>query len=159
MRAATYKPKSKEEIARNMSAIRSKENRTEVVLRRALFESGLRFKKYASKLPGNPDIVFAKERVAVFVDGDFWHARMLREEGTETYKKKLKTSNRDYWLKKFKRRLEIDSAVNKKLGQLGWCVLRFWETDLKSDLPTAVSIIAYNIRSRRTASGTRASLS
>lgn len=143
-----YKPKSQNEIRRNMSAIRSTGNKTEASLRKALFSAGYRYRKYLAGLPGKPDIVFTKAKIAIFVDGDFWHARAIREHGPRAYERGLRTENKDYWMTKFKRRLEIDKTVNDKLAALGWCVLRFWESDIKSDLASALSIIGYHIRSR-----------
>jgi DNA mismatch endonuclease (patch repair protein) len=148
MKDASYKPKGPEEINRNMSAIRSKENRTEVALRKALFGMGFRYRKYSAKLPGYPDIIFSKQKVVVFVDGDFWHARKVRESTTSKPPNAMKTSNRDYWAKKFSRRIERDRQVNHQLSALGWRVLRFWESDLKSDLTAALSIISYNLKTR-----------
>lgn len=148
MTQKSYKPKSPEEIKRNMSAIRAKDNRTEAGLRKALFKMGYRYRKYLSGLPGRPDIVFAKQKIAIFVDGDFWHARAIREAGPDSHSGSLKTANKDYWNKKFKRRVEIDIAVNKRLSELGWCVLRFWESEIKGDLTSALAIITYNLKSR-----------
>jgi DNA mismatch endonuclease, patch repair protein len=79
-----YRPKPKDEIARNMSAIRSSGNRTETAPRRELHRRGLRCKKYAAHLPGRPDIVIPTERIAVFVDGAYWHCRILQEKGPES---------------------------------------------------------------------------
>jgi len=118
--------------SRNMSAIRSTENRTEVALRSALHRSGLRFRKYARDLPGNPDIVFRRARVAVFVDGDFWHARVLREDGLQALRARVAGPNKSYWLQKFQRRVARDDEVNTSLRASGWRVLRFWESELKS---------------------------
>lgn len=144
-----YRPKSREEIKKNMSAIRSKDNRTESLLRKALFKEGFRYRKYHRGLPGRPDIVFPAQRIAVFVDGDFWHARMLREEAAGYKGTKMPVPNNAYWSGKFSKRVEKDLAVNKKLQELGWCVLRFWESDLKKDLTSAVAIIRYNVGARR----------
>jgi len=145
-----YKPKSPQEIAKNMSAIRSTGNRTEAALRTALHRMGYRYRKYVKGLPGRPDIVFTKQKVAVFVDGDFWHARALKEGTPEDVASMLKTPNRQYWMKKFQRRLELDLSVNQRLAQQGWCVLRFWESDIRSDLTAALAIITYNLKTRRT---------
>lgn len=81
MTAKPYRPKSRADVARNMSAIRSEQNRTEVRLRKAIFARGLRYRLYRRDLPGKPDFVFVRESVAVFVDGDYWHCRLLIEEG------------------------------------------------------------------------------
>jgi DNA mismatch endonuclease (patch repair protein) len=131
-----------------MSAIRSTGNKTETNLRKMLFKAGYRYRKYLAGLPGRPDIVFMKAKIAIFVDGDYWHARVISENGPKAYEPGLRTSNKDYWMKKFKRRLEIDKAVNERLAALGWCVLRFWESDIKGDLTSAFSIIGYHLQSR-----------
>src|SRR6202023_2421361 len=85
-RTRPYRPKSAEEIRRNMSAIRSTDNRTERLLRSALHRRGLRFRKYVSDVPGRPEIVFRREHVAVFVDGDYWHCRVLQERGLSAFR-------------------------------------------------------------------------
>jgi DNA mismatch endonuclease (patch repair protein) len=148
MTRADYKPKSRKEIAKNMAAIRSRDNQTEEALRKALFKMGYRYRKYVKGLSGCPDIVFPKQKIAVFVDGDFWHARSLKEGGPEGLQAKLKTANKAYWTKKFERRMELDRSVNEKLASQGWCVLRFWEGDIKGDLTSALSIITYNLETR-----------
>lgn len=141
--------KSKAEIARNMSAIRSKENATEAAFRKALFALGLRYRKYHSVVPGNPDIVFPAARVAVFVDGDYWHARVFRERGPRYMNRALQGENRDYWLAKFTRRIALDDQANKALAQMGWVVLRFWESDLKRDMSTPLKRTARLVNRRK----------
>lgn len=143
-----YRPKPKDEIARNMSAIRSTGNRTEVALRSELHRLGLRFRKYAHHLPGRPDIVFPGPRVAVFVDGDYWHGRVLREKGRKALEGSLKTSNRNYWLDKLERNAERDHKVTEALRSEGWLVMRFWESDVKGDVRGAAETIAFTVRNR-----------
>lgn len=135
--------------SRNMAAIRSTENRTEVALRSALHRAGLRFRKYAADLPGKPDIVFRSARVAVFVDGDFWHARILREEGLRALKKRIPRDRQAYWVEKFRRRVQRDNEVTELLGSEGWKVLRFWESELKADMLIAVRKINRAVLARR----------
>jgi DNA mismatch endonuclease (patch repair protein) len=145
-----YKPKSSGEISRNMAAIRSTENRTEVALRSTLHKLGLRFRKYGSDLPGKPDIVFTSSRVAVFVDGDYWHARILRERGIEELTNSIRTPTRDYWLTKFAQRVKRDDCVNANLRAQGWLVLRFWESEVKANLEETAISIMYEVRKRST---------
>src|SRR5687768_11706211 len=104
----TYRPKSAEEIRRNMLMIRSSEIRVEAAVRSALHGMALRFLKYRRELPGKPDFVFVRERVAVFVDGDYWHCRILVEKGISALLPTLRTAQRDYWLDKFQRRVARD---------------------------------------------------
>lgn len=131
-----------------MSAIRSTGNRTETALRKALHRQGLRYRKYAPGLAGKPDIVFPTQKIAVFVDGDYWHGRVLREQGLEGLEKRMKTPNREYWLQKFQRNVARDDYVTSVLEDSGWLVLRFWESDIKNNLAPAVEQIAAAVRRR-----------
>ena len=131
-----YRPKSREEIQRNMSAIRSTGGKTEVALRSLLHRRGLRFRKNYAKLIGKPDIVFPTARVAVFIDGDYWHARVLRERGPEALYAQMKTANRDYWIDKFTKRVKRDDEVTAVLEADGWTVLRFLDCSPKPGSPT-----------------------
>lgn len=144
-----YRPKSTGEIYRNMSAIRSTDNEAEMQLRRFLHSKGYRYRKYARSLPGRPDMVFIRERIAVFVDGDFWHARTLLEQGESVLRESLKTRNKDYWLVKFKKRVEKDVAVTTLLESEGWRVLRFWESDVRKHMPRVAKKVVRAIESRR----------
>jgi len=154
-RPLAYRSRNPAVVSRNMSAIRATENQTEVALRRALHTRGLRFRKYAAGLPGRPDIIFRVEKVAVFVDGDYWHARILREKGLAALKARHRTSTRDYWIQKFQRRVKRDEAVNTQLRLLGWCVLRFWESDIRRDVEPAARKVESVVRRRRRALGRR----
>lgn len=150
---APYRPKSQAEITRNMSAIRSSGNRTESAVRKAVHRLGLRYRKYSGKLPGRPDIVFAKAKVAVFIDGDYWHARVLQERGLEALERSLRRAEtRGYWLAKFQRRVERDREVTQKLTDAGWLVLRFWESDARRSVSGTAEEIAGKVRERLEAS-------
>src|SRR5690349_11053374 len=120
-----------------MSAIRSRDNKTEIALRRLLHSFGLRYRLHPTTVFGRPDIVFARERVAVFVDGDYWHARLLREQGPDALRKRFSETNKEYWIPKFTRRVVRDDDVTSTLTYNGWKVLRFWESDLRRDLASA----------------------
>jgi DNA mismatch endonuclease, patch repair protein len=147
--ARSYKPKSHAEIRRNMGAIRSTENRTEVKLRKALFALGLRYRKYVPGLLGKPDIVFPRERIAVFIDGDYWHGRMLREQGRERAQAYFTTEQQTYWMPKLLARLVRDDFVSNSLRYQGWIVLRFWESDVRQDIDGVRDLIAREVRNRR----------
>jgi len=147
-----YKPKLRDEVYRNMSAIRSSENRTETLLSRALHGMGLRYRKYAAHLPGKPDVVFPRVRVVVFVDGDYWHARELAEGKGRALKRRLmrlSEESQSYWLDKFGRRIERDRAVTKDLEGSGWLVLRYWESDVRRDIDGTAAAIARIVRRRK----------
>jgi DNA mismatch endonuclease (patch repair protein) len=143
------RPKDRDEIARNMSAIRSRDNRTESELRRSLHRLGLRYRKYSAGLIGRPDIVFPAEKVAVFVDGDYWHGRMVREGGIEALQSYYTRKQQTYWVGKLSRNVARDDRVTAELQALGWKVLRFWESDIKKDVASAARRVAATVRRRR----------
>ena len=129
-----------------MSAIRSTGGKTEVALRSILHRRGLRFRKNYAKLSGKPDIVFPAAWVAVFIDGDYWHARVLREKGPATLQDQMKTANRGYWIDKFTKRVDRDDQVTASLEEDGWTVVRIWETDARADLESAADVIEGAVR-------------
>jgi DNA mismatch endonuclease (patch repair protein) len=111
-----------------MRKIRSKNTEPELILRKALFALGHRYRISLRQLPGKPDITFTKAKVCVFVDGEFWH-------GFEWKKKKPKIkSNREYWIPKIEANIQRDKRNNKALKELGYTVIRFWEQQLRTDL-------------------------
>ena len=116
-----------------MQHIRSKDTRAEILLRKALWHKGIRYRKNYAKLSGKPDIVITKHRIAIFVDGDFWHARRHEERPGEQI-----ATNKSFWSAKLKRNVERDRYVNELLLEQGWLVLRFWESDVKKDLEKCV---------------------
>lgn len=103
-----------------MRAVHSNDTKPEILLRKALWHCGLRYRKNYKMLPGSPDIAITRYRIAVFVDGDFWHAKGHQEHPGEQI-----GSNREYWQKKLKRNVERDKEVNDELTDMGWLVLRF----------------------------------
>lgn len=111
--------------SRCMSRIRSADTKPELALRKRLFEKGLRFRTRL-KLPGKPDIAFTRARMAVFVDGCFWHG--CPQHGTSP------RSNTDYWTAKLQRNGERDRAVDAALSADGWEVIRYWEHEIKDDV-------------------------
>ena len=129
-----------------MSAIRGTGGKTEVALRSILHRRGLRFRKNYGKLTGKPDIVFPAARVAVFIDGDYWHARVLREKGPAALQDQMKTANRGYWIDKFTKRVDRDDQVTASLEEDGWTVVRIWETDAREDLEGAADVIEGVVR-------------
>jgi DNA mismatch endonuclease, patch repair protein len=143
-----YRPKGADEIRRNMSAIRSRDNKTELALRRAIHALGLRYRLHSNAVMGRPDLIFPRARVAVFVDGDFWHARKLREQGPKAVSESIRTPSQAYWLSKFTRRVERDDEVNEELRADGWLVLRYWESDIKKSVEVTALAIAKRVRSR-----------
>jgi DNA mismatch endonuclease (patch repair protein) len=133
-----------------MSRVKNKDTKVEVSLRSALHRAGFRFRKNYSSVVGRPDIAFPKARIAIFVDGDFWHARILSDVGLEALRLSLKTENREFWLAKLQKNRLRDLKVTSELESQGWIVIRCWESDLKSDLSAAVEKIERTVSQRRT---------
>lgn len=119
-----------------MSHNRGKDTQPEIILRKALWHRGIRYRKNYRKLRGTPDIAITRYHIAIFVDGDFWHAKGHREHPGEQIK-----SNKEFWQKKLKRNVERDRDVNDELTESGWLVLRFWESDIKKNLQKCVDMI------------------
>lgn len=119
---------------RNMQRIRAVDTRPEILFRKALWHKGIRYRKNDKRLPGKPDIVLFRKKIAIFVDGDFWHAR-----GHQDHPGEQVASHQGYWQKKLSRNVERDKEVNDALTEAGWLVLRFWESDIKKDLPRCVA--------------------
>lgn len=112
---------TKEQRKRNMQNIKSKDTEIEVLLRKALWKKGYRFRKNYSKLPGKPDIAFTKYKIAIFCDGEFFHGK-----DWEVLKPKLeKSNNSEYWINKIDRNRKRDHEIDQELLFLGWTVIRF----------------------------------
>ena len=108
-----------------MSSIRGKDTKIELLLRKALWRSGIRGYRVAMKLPGRPDIVFTKYKVVVFCDGDFWHGYKFDE-----WKERLSP----HWLNKIQRNIERDKKNDENLKDGEWTVLHFWECEILDDV-------------------------
>lgn len=105
---------------------RARDTKAEMLLRRALWARGLRYRLHDTRLPGKPDIVFRQARLVVFVDGDFWHGRDWRRRRA----KLARGSNAGYWIPKIEANIARDRKITRALKKAGWIVLRFWETDV-----------------------------
>ena len=128
-----------------LAKIKGTETIGEKLLRSALWRAGFRFRKNVRHLPGKPDIVFVRERVVVFCDGDFWHGRNWRKD-----KKRLKAGpNSPYWVSKIQANIDRDKRYNKELKALGWAVMRYWESDVRGDPNRIAHEISNVILSRR----------
>ena len=127
-----------------MSRIRSKDTKAEVRLRKALWARGYRYRKNVKSLPGSPDIAIKKYKVAVFIDGEFWHGYNWEEKQYSIKR------NRAYWIPKIERNMERDRENTRKLQEKGWLVLRFWEQRLKKEFNVCLALITEAIDDRRT---------
>ena len=118
-----------------MSRIGSKDTSIEVLLRKALWHSGIRYRKNFSRLPGTPDIAITKHKIAIFCDGEFWHGKDWESKKTRIQ------SNHDFWTNKIERNISRDIEVNQRLCGNGWTVLRFWGDQIINDLTGCVEDI------------------
>ena len=132
-----------EQRRKNMQAVKNKDTKIEIMLRKALFAKGYRYRKNSSKIFGKPDIVFVTEQIAVFCDSEFWHGF-----NWETRKHDFK-SNKTFWISKIERNIERDKDVNRRLRDEGYIVLRFWGSQIKKELNSVVDIIEQEIINRR----------
>lgn len=131
---------TKEQRSFNMSRIRSKDTAPELKLRSALHARGLRFRKHVSGLPGKPDIAFPGIRVAVFVDGDFWHGYRFHE---------LRLRLSPYWEMRIQRNIERDVLHRALLRSEGWSVIRVWEHQVNQDLDAVANRLEHLIKHRQ----------
>lgn len=120
--------KTKEERSRNMAAIKGKDTKPEMIVRKYLFSRGLRFRIQVKKLPGNPDIVLPKYKAVIFVNGCFWH----RHEGCKYFR--LPQSNVEFWKDKIERNVLRNMRNEDELKALGWHVFRIWECEIKTNV-------------------------
>lgn len=132
---------TKEQRRKNMQRIKSKDTSIELLLRKALWRRGYRYRKNYSKLPGKPDIAMTKYKIAIFCDSEFFHGK-----DWEILKPRLERGdNAEYWVKKISRNRERDEEINKKLLFEGWTVIRFWGRDIKRNLDECIGVIEETI--------------
>lgn len=127
---------TKEKRSEVMSKIRSKDTTIEMKLRRNLWKKGYRYRVHYKTI-GSPDIAFPKEKIAIFVDGCFWHKCPI------CYRKPK--SNKDYWIPKIKKNCERDKKNTKYLEKKGWMVIRIWEHEIRKNLNDVVKKIENNL--------------
>lgn len=126
-----------EQRHKNMSHIRNKDSKIEKKLRKALWDKGYRYRKNYKDLPGKPDIVLTKYRIAIFCDSEYFHGKDF-----EQLKKQLsKSKNPDFWIDKIQRNIDRDEEVNRQLKALGWTVLRFWGKDIMKNTDECVKAV------------------
>lgn len=131
-----------EQRRRNMQAVKNTDSKIEVMLRKELWNRGLRYQKNSTKVYGKPDIVFIGKKVAVFCDSEFWHGY-----DWENKKNEIK-SKREFWIPKIERNIQRDIEVTNKLQAEGWVVLRFLGNDIKKNLTECADKIERIIKQR-----------
>ncbi|GAB6073604.1 very short patch repair endonuclease [Nautilia lithotrophica] len=117
-----------------MKKIKSKNTKIEIILRKALWNEGIRYRINCKDVFGKPDICFKKYKIAVFCDSEFWHGKKFLEG--EKFKR-----NKDFWESKILRNIERDKKVNQILKEEGWTVLRFWGNEIIKNTEEVVNKI------------------
>lgn len=133
---ARVKPRRDAKItARIMASVHSKDTKPELFVRTRLWSLGYRYRTHVTSVPGRPDIVFARRRVAIFIDGDFWHGnpREWKRRGRNRFEDMF-PSRTAWWVAKIQRNIDRDRQVDRLLRAAGWRVLRFWESGVLRDL-------------------------
>lgn len=128
---------------KNMKAIKGSDTKIERLLGKKLWSMGWRYRKNDKRFTGKPDFTFAKYKVAIFVDGDFFHGFNWEEN-----KYRIK-SNRQFWWKKIERNIERDREVTRKLEDNGWLVKRFWGNQIRKNLEKCAFEIDEILRTER----------
>lgn len=126
---------------KNMQNIKSKNTKIEIILRKALWKRGYRYRKNYEKLPGRPDIALTKYKIAIFCDGEFWHGKDWKKKKEKT----LKGVHGEFWVDKIEKNIERDKRIDKELFGLGWVVLRFWGNDIKKHTDNCIKTIEETI--------------
>lgn len=128
---------SKEQRHKAMSRIKSKDTSIEVRLRKALWRAGYRYRKNYKALPGTPDIVLTKQKIAIFCDGEFFHGK-----DWEILRPRLQRGNNpEFWVKKIEKNMQRDDENDKKLLFLGWTVIHFWGEEILKNTNECIKVI------------------
>ena len=126
-----------EQRRKSMRGNRSKDTSIEVLLRKALWHKGYRYRKNYKKLPGSPDIALTKQKIAIFCDGEFFHGKDWEDK-----KQRLqKGTNPDFWISKIERNMQRDRENDQKLNVLGWTVIHFWGEEIIKNLDGCIKVI------------------
>ncbi len=119
---------------KNMAAIRSKDTKPEMIVRRGLWKRGFRYRLNYKRLPGHPDLVLRKYRTCIFVNGCFWHGHNvtlnIKDETLNSECCKIPKTNREFWVAKIRRNKERDKEEQKKRAAMGWHCMTGWECEL-----------------------------
>jgi DNA mismatch endonuclease (patch repair protein) len=126
-----------------MSRVKSKGTTIEKAFGKALWATGLRYRKHYRKLAGTPDFVLVNYKIAIFCDSAFWHGYKNMKTKRHLFK-----SNVEFWTNKIRRNIERDKEVNKKLRKEGWKVLRFWDFEIEKNLDKCVERVLEEVRNQ-----------
>lgn len=131
-----------EQRKKNMQAVRNKDSEIEVMLRKELWNRGLRYRKNVKSVFGHPDIAFIGKKVAVFCDSEFWHGYDWNNN-----KNRIDT-RKEFWVSKIERNMQRDREVTDKLTADGWTVLRFWGREIKKYPSRCADIIQKSLEEK-----------
>ena len=134
--------KTSPEISKRMSHVKTKRNSAEIMIAKSLWHRGYRYRLNYKALPGSPDIALAKYRIAIFIDGEFWHGKDFEQR-----KNKLK-NNKDYWIEKIQENIDRDLRNDKLLRQMDWYPIHFWSNDVIKYCNQCIDEIIYTIEDR-----------
>ena len=130
-----------------MAAIRGKDTKPEIIVRKGLWRMGFRYRLNHKRLPGHPDLVLKKYRTCIFVNGCFWHGHNVDItifENTDCCK--IPKTNREFWIEKIRRNKERDIEEQKRLAEMGWHCITVWECELKpSKREATLKSLAYTL--------------
>lgn len=132
-----------EQRHRAMSRVRTKDTDIELRVRSELHRRGLRFRKHLATLPGRPDVVFTRARLAVFVDGDFWHGYRIEE---------WESGLSDFWRTKIRKNIDRDQRNHRALLDMGWQVVRLWQHEIENDLNGCVERVVTIVKTSKSGS-------
>jgi len=133
------KKRSRQEISEIMRKVASRDTIPEQTFRKAVWKRGYRYRVSPARLIGKPDVVFPSRRVAVFIDGDYWHGHQWRNRKLKSLEAQFSNSETSsYWIEKIRRNMYRDCRVTSQLLNEGWTVLRFWESEVKSNLEDCI---------------------
>ena len=125
----------------NLCYVKSKDTSIELRLQKALWAKGYRYRKNFKTLPGKPDIVLPKYRIAIFCDGEFFHGK----DWSELKKQLERGNNSEYWVEKIERNIERDREQDQQLVALGWSVIRFWGKEIEENIEECIKAIEERI--------------
>ena len=130
-----------EKSHKNMSAIHGKDTSIEILLRKAIWDKGYRYRKNYKALPGKPDIVMTKYKIAIFCDSEFFHGK----DWDKLRQRLEKGKNSGYWVKKIERNMERDIETDRLLRFEGWTVIHFWGKDILNNVDECMQVIEETI--------------
>jgi DNA mismatch endonuclease (patch repair protein) len=131
------------DVSRRMRAVSRQDTAAEIELQKTLRREHVGFETHVQILGCRPDVVLRSSRIAVFVDGDFWHGRLLVECGMRALRRSFRKECQAFWVAKIVRNAARDRTQTCRLRRHGWCVIRVWEREILKD-PVAAALIVVN---------------